>query len=65
MSIPVPNYKIGEMRYKKFGKTDKEVSVLGYGGMRFDPKDETTAIRAVHRAVELGVNYFDTAPGYC
>jgi len=33
--------------------------------MRFDPKDEERAIRAVHRAVELGINYFDTAPGYC
>ena len=53
------------MRYKEFGKTGKKVSVLGYGGMRFDPKDEETAIRAVHRAVELGINYFDTAPGYC
>jgi predicted aldo/keto reductase-like oxidoreductase len=53
------------MRYKKFGKTGKNVSVLGFGGMRFDPKDEETAIRAVQRAAELGINYFDSAPGYC
>lgn len=33
--------------------------------MRFDPRDEDLAVRTVHRAVELGINYFDTAPGYC
>jgi predicted aldo/keto reductase-like oxidoreductase len=33
--------------------------------MRFDPDDEEIAIQTVHKAVELGVNYFDTAPGYC
>ncbi|MFC2165545.1 aldo/keto reductase [Acidobacteriota bacterium] len=53
------------MRFKEFGKTGKRVSVLGYGGMRFDPKDEELAIQTVHKAVELGINYFDTAPGYC
>jgi predicted aldo/keto reductase-like oxidoreductase len=53
------------LRYKQFGKTEKRVSVLGFGGMRFDPKDEGGAIRTVHRAVELGINYLDTAPGYC
>jgi len=39
--------------------------VLGFGGMRFDPKDGETAIRAVQRAAELGINYYDTAPSYC
>lgn len=53
------------MRYKEFGKTGKHVSILGFGGMRFDPKDEEGAIRTLHRAIELGINYFDTAPGYC
>jgi predicted aldo/keto reductase-like oxidoreductase len=52
------------MRYKKFGKTGKDVSILGFGGMRFDPKDEEGAIQMIHRAVELGINYLDTAPGY-
>ncbi|MFC2170224.1 aldo/keto reductase [Acidobacteriota bacterium] len=53
------------MRYKVFGKTGKRVSVLGFGGMRFDPSDEKLAIQTVHRAAKLGINYFDTAPGYC
>jgi predicted aldo/keto reductase-like oxidoreductase len=53
------------MRYKRFGKTGKEVSVLGFGGMRFDPRDEQAAIGAVLQAAKSGINYFDTAPGYC
>ena len=53
------------MRYQEFGRTGKEVSILGFGGMRFDPQDEAQAVQAVQRAVELGINYFDTAPGYC
>ncbi len=53
------------MHYKEFGKTGKQVSVLGFGGMRFDPKDEDLAVTTIKRAAELGVNYFDTAPGYC
>ncbi|MHC4660052.1 MAG: aldo/keto reductase [Planctomycetota bacterium] len=54
------------MRYKEYGKTGKLVSNLGFGAMRFDPPDdEENAIKTVHKAVELGINYFDTAPGYC
>jgi len=53
------------LRYTQFGKTGKKVSVLGFGGMRFDPMDEDLAIQTIHRAVDLGINYFDTAPGYC
>ncbi|MDL2317731.1 aldo/keto reductase [Eubacteriales bacterium OttesenSCG-928-A19] len=61
------------MQYKKFGKTGIDVSRLGFGCMRFpssqvDGKkvfDEEESIRMLHRAVALGVNYFDTAPGYC
>ncbi|MCL2352768.1 MAG: aldo/keto reductase [Firmicutes bacterium] len=54
------------MRYKLYGNTGKSVSVLGFGGMRFldgDSVEDAAAI--VRRAGELGVNYFDTAPGYC
>lgn len=61
------------MQYTEFGKTGLKVSRLGFGCMRFpssqvDGKtvfDEEESIRMLHRAVELGVNYFDTAPGYC
>ena len=61
------------MQYTEFGRTGIQVSRLGFGCMRFPSRevdgkkvfDEEESIRMMHRAMELGVNYFDTAPGYC
>src|SRR5574339_86357 len=50
---------------------DLEVNRLGYGAMRVcgpsvwePPKDRAHAHRVLRRAVELGVNFFDTADSY-
>ncbi len=59
------------MRYRKFGRTGVEVSALGFGAMRLPMTrdgrhvDEEKAIPVIRRALELGVNYVDTAPLYC
>ena len=58
------------MLYKELGATGKKVSAIGFGGMRFDPGaylkgDYDSPAAVALRAYELGVNYFDTAPGYC
>jgi aryl-alcohol dehydrogenase-like predicted oxidoreductase len=54
------------MRYRTLGKTGLQVSELAMGGLFVSkiggPREE--ALRAVHRALDLGVNYIDTAPGY-
>lgn len=54
------------MIYKKYGKTGKKVSAVGFGGMRFDTdiSNEKNA-ELLHYAASKGINYFDTAPGYC
>ena len=58
------------MIYKKLGNTGKEVSAIGFGCMRFK-KEEYEAgnldkcAELIFRARELGINYIDTAPGYC
>ena len=53
------------MWYKPYGRTGKEISVVGCGGMRFDhPEDIDTNAELVLYAHEKGINYFDTAPGY-
>lgn len=54
------------MWMKEYGKTGKQVSVIGFGGMRFqNPKDIAASAETVLYAHSKGVNYFDTAPGYC
>lgn len=52
------------MQYRPFGETGLRVSVLGFGGMRIPnkPPDEVAAL--LGRALDLGVTYIDTAPGY-
>ena len=55
------------MEKRVLGRTGLEVGVLGLGGLfvsRVGTADREEARRAVHRALELGVNYVDTAPGY-
>ena len=53
------------MKYTTYGKTEKEVSVLGMGGMRFNKEiPESECVSAIRYANELGITYFDTAPLY-
>jgi len=54
------------MQYKSYGKTGKNISVIGFGGMRFEnPEDIDANAEILLHAYNQGVNYFDTAPGYC
>lgn len=59
------------MRYRPFGNTGINLSALGFGAMRLpmtpdgEHVDEDRAIPVIRRAMELGVNYLDTAPYYC
>lgn len=56
------------MEYRKLGKTNELISVLGYGasplGNVFDVVDEQEGINAVHYAIDHGVNFFDVSPFY-
>ena len=54
------------MRYRTLGKTGIKVSELGMGGLFISSygAEREQARCAVRRALELGVNYVDTAPGY-
>ena len=56
------------MRYREMGATGIRVSEVGFGSgdnagllVKGEPQEQ---IRAVERALELGVNYFDTSPDY-
>ena len=56
------------MQYRTNPKNQQELSVLGFGCMRFTKKggaiDQEKANKEMARALELGVNYFDTAYVY-
>ena len=56
------------MQYRELGRTGWKVSSLSFGswaiGGTWGPVDETESLAALHRAVELGVNFFDTADVY-
>ena len=63
------------MQYRRFGRTNRALSVITLGGMRYDddggsrkhgvPKRMLDECRdSVTRALELGVNHIETAYGY-
>jgi len=52
------------MRYKVLGKTGLKVSVIGFGGIKLPKVKESEAIEILNRAVDLGVNFIDTARAY-
>ena len=56
------------MEYRKLGQTDLNLSVVGFGtstlGDVFGNIDPNEAIRAVHQAVDSGINFFDSSPYY-
>ena len=58
------------MEYRKLGKSNLEVSVITMGcwaiaGDRvWGPQSESDAIDALHAAVDVGINFFDSAEGY-
>lgn len=56
------------MEYRTLGKTGLRVSALSFGasslGSEFRAIDETAGIAAVHRALDLGINFIDVAPYY-
>lgn len=64
------------MRYRRLGKTELKVSVVSFGttelGMDYGIKapgdygkpDKQAVKRILHKALDYGINFFDTAPGY-
>ena len=58
------------MQYRTLGRTGLKVSLMGMGTGGHDPlgkksgRSESEMIRLLHRAFELGINLFDTSPGY-
>jgi aryl-alcohol dehydrogenase-like predicted oxidoreductase len=56
------------LEIRQLGSTHMRVTAIGLGGAGlggvFGPVGDGEAIAAVEKALELGINYLDTAPGY-
>lgn len=52
------------MRYRTLGRTDLEVSEVGFEGIPIQKIGMDEAVQAVEKALNLGVNYIDTARSY-
>lgn len=57
------------MKYRPFGALGWNVSEIGFGawaigGDMWGPQRDDESLRALHRALDLGVNFIDTAQGY-
>ena len=62
-----------KLQSKKLGNSDMSITPVGFGawaiggsGWQFGwgPQDDKESIAAIHRALELGVNWIDTAAAY-
>lgn len=56
------------MKYRKFGNTDVELSAIGLGCMSmnhaYGEPDDAESIRTLEKALDLGINFWDTADIY-
>jgi aryl-alcohol dehydrogenase-like predicted oxidoreductase len=58
------------MEYRQLGNSDLKVSVIGFGGWGiggapfWENQGKTASTKALLEAVDLGINFFDTAPVY-
>jgi aryl-alcohol dehydrogenase-like predicted oxidoreductase len=59
----------GDMEYRNLGRTGWKISAIGFGawgigGSDWGSTDDKTSLAALHRAIDLGVNFIDTADVY-
>jgi aryl-alcohol dehydrogenase-like predicted oxidoreductase len=56
------------MEYREFGRTGWKIAAVGFGawaiGGTWGPVEDEESLRTLHRALDLGVNFFDTADVY-
>jgi len=56
------------MKYRELGRTGFTISEIGFGawgiGGMWGPRDDELAARALNRALDIGITFFDTALAY-
>ena len=57
------------MKYRKLGKTGWKVSEIGFGawqigGSHWGEQKDDDSLKALHAAIDMGINFIDTAAVY-
>jgi len=52
------------MEYRPFGPTKRDVSIIGEGTWYFEQSERRSAIAALEKSLDLGINHIDTAELY-
>ena len=53
------------MELRDYGKTGAKASAIGLGGAFLTHRSFADGVATVHKALDLGITYFDTSPMYC
>ena len=62
-----------DLEKRQFGSTDMQITPVGFGAWALGggdwvyscgPQDDAESVAAIHRALDLGINWIDTAAGY-
>jgi aryl-alcohol dehydrogenase-like predicted oxidoreductase len=65
--------KSSPMQTRQLGNSDLQITPVGFGAwaigggdwsFAWGPQDDTESVAAIHEALDLGVNWIDTAPVY-
>lgn len=56
--------RVAGLPRRVLGRTQREISIIGFPGLALMRLDQAGADRAAKEAFEMGVNYFDNAPAY-
>ena len=52
------------MQIRRLGKTELKVGVIGFGGIKLPGIQQDAATEVLNKALDLKINFFDTARGY-
>jgi len=55
---------VAELPRRPLGRTGVRLSVVGFPGLALIHYDQAECTSALHRAFDMGVNYYDVAPAY-
>ncbi len=53
------------METRPYGTTGEKTTIIGLGGAYLTASSFADGVATVHKALDLGVTYFDTSPMYC